>query len=428
MRGWLVVASLLSALSVSAAQQSKPVPAGSASFSGRVIDADTQRPLPDVIMTLIRISGPGELRTMTDAEGRYFFEGIAAGLYRVSAFLEGYARSEPPARSIVVAPGTSVVVVTDGVITRGVDLALARGGTITGRVTNAEGMAVKDGTMIAGLVSNGGGISLNAVSLVRTNERGEYTIRNLPAGQYWVSVRWFDPERLKSKAGIDAEPTYFPGTRQASEAMSLELPPGGELRGIDIRLLSTELFRFAGYILRDASDGRIEANVLLPGLSLQTVTIAEDDGAFEVMHLKPGPLTFWARATTPDGFEAAWTEMDIGTDMTGQLLPMVPTAEIRGRVVMDDGRPLPNGLQVAANLVNQEGAQIDPLPRDRTDLDAGGAFHLRGVFGYRTLTVVGLTHEHVLDRVLHGRTVVKMLSLSSGESVADVTLVVRRRE
>jgi len=50
------------------------------------------------------------------------------------------------------------------------------------------------------------------------------------------------------------------------------------------------------------------------------------------------------------------------------------------------------------------------------------------VFGYRTLTVVGLTHEHVLDRVLHGRTVVKMPSLSSGESVADVTLVVRRRE
>lgn len=427
MRGSLVVASLFIALTVSAAQQSKPVPPGTASIAGRVIATDTQHPLADVLVTLTRISGPGVLHTMTDADGRYAFEGIAAAPYRVSAFLEGYARAEAPPGSFAPVAGSSVVFAADGVVRRGVDLALAPGGTISGRVTNADGKPVKDGIMFAGLIDERDGVSFNVVSHVRTNERGEYTIRNLPAGRYRVSVTWIDPELLKAKAGPDADPTYFPGTRDVSEAMSLTLQPGRQLRGIDIRLLSSDLFRFSGHILRGASEGRIEANMLLPGLALRTVTIAEDDSAFEVTYLKSGPLTFWARAATADGFEAAWTELDLGTDMTGLVLPMVPTAEIRGRVVMNDGTPLPEGLQVAANLVDQNGAQIDPLPRDRVDVEGDGTFHLRGVFGHRTLTVVGLTHEHMLDRVLHGRSVVKMLSLSSGQSVADVTLVVRKR-
>jgi hypothetical protein len=324
-------------------------------------------------------------------------------------------------------PGSTVVFVANGDVGRGVDLALAPGGTITGRVTNAEQKPVKDGVMLAMLVDDSGAISFNGSSEVRTSERGEYTIRNLSAGRYRMSVRWTDPEMLRAKAGADADLTYFPGTRQADEAMSLTLPPGGILRGIDIRLLPSDRVRFSSYILRGASEGRIEANVLLPGRSLRTVTLARDDGAFEITNLEPGPLTFWARATTPDGFEAAWTELDLGADMTGLVLPMAPTAEIRGRVVMNDGAPLPEGLQVAANLVDRDGAQIDTLPRDRVDVEGDGTFHLRGVFGQRTLTVVGLTHEHMLDRVLHGGSVVKMFSLTSREVVDEVTLVVRKR-
>jgi hypothetical protein len=232
---------------------------------------------------------------------------------------------------------------------------------------------------------------------------------------------------VKAKAGFDVEPTYFPGTRQAHEAMSLTLPPGGALRGIDIRLAPSDLVRFSGYVLRGVSEGAIEAHVLLPSFTIRTVTLAADDGAFEITHLKPGPLTFWARAATADGFEAAWTELDLGADMTGLVLPMMPTAEIRGRVVMNDGTPLPEGLQVAAHLVDRDGARLDMLSRDSVDIAGDGTFHLRGVFGQRTLAVIGLTHEHVLDQVLQGKSVVKMLSLASGESVDDVTLVVRKR-
>jgi hypothetical protein len=106
---------------------------------------------------------------------------------------------------------------------------------------------------------------------------------------------------------------------------------------------------------------------------------------------------------------------------------MMPTAEIRGRVVMNHGTPLPEALQAAAHLVDRDGARLDILSRDSVDIAGDGTFRLRGVFGHRTLTVVGLTHEHMLDRVLHGRPELKMLSLASGESVDDVTVVVRKR-
>jgi hypothetical protein len=428
MRGSLVVASLLSTLTVTAAEQPRPVvPPGTASVSGRVVEASTRRPLANAIITLADLSGAGELTTITNAEGQYVIEGVAAGFYRVSASLDGYARFEAPRKSFIPLPGSVMVGVAGGDVRRGVDLALAPGGTITGRVTDAEQKPVKEGIMLAMLIDDSGGISFNGSSNVRTNERGEYTIRNLPAGRYRLSVRWIDPEMVRAKAGFDVEPTYFPGTRQAHEAMSLTLAPGGALRGIDIRLAPSELVRFSGYVLRGASEGPIEAHVALPSFTIRTATIAADDGAFEVTHLKPGPLTFWARAATADGFEAAWTELDLGADMTGLILPMMPTAEIRGRVVMNDGAPLPEGLQVAAHLVDPDGARLDILSRDKADIAGDGTFHLHGVFGHRTLTVIGLTHEHMLDRVEHGKSVIKMLSLSSGQSVDDVTLVVRKR-
>lgn len=101
--------------------------------------------------------------------------------------------------------------------------------------------------------------------------------------------------------------------------------------------------------------------MLLPGLALRTVNIAEDDGRVRGDHLKPGPLTFWARASTTDGFEAVSIETDLTVNMTGLILPMEPTAQVRGRVVMNDGTPLPVGLQVAAHLVDRNATQIDPL-------------------------------------------------------------------
>lgn len=427
MRGALVVASPISALTVSAAQQSKPVPTGTGSISGRVIHADTQRPLPDVIMTLTTMQGAGVLRTITDADGRYSFDGIAPGLYRVTTFLEGYANQEPLTTSSGRLEGAGMVAVGDGKARRGIDFSLLRGASLAGRITSAEGKPLED-AVVRAMFLRENSFPSSADTVARTSERGEYVIRNLPAGLYQLSVMWNDPEMLRAKAGVETQMTYFPGTREMREAMSLTVRSGAELRGIDIRLPPSDRVRFSGFILRGASEGRIEANVLLPGLALRTVTIAEDDGAFEVTHLEPGPFTFWARATTPNGFEAAWTELDLGTDMIGQVLPMTPTAEIRGRVVMNDGSRLPKGLQVAANLVNESGTQIDPLPRDRTDVEDDGTFRLRGVFGHRTLTVIGLTHEHMLDRGFQGSTAVKMLSVSSGESVDEVTLVVRKRD
>ena len=82
MRGSLVVASLFSVLTVTAAEQPKPIiPPGTASISGRVIDANTKRPLANAIITLVSTSGPEELTSITDAEGRYVLEGVAAGFY-----------------------------------------------------------------------------------------------------------------------------------------------------------------------------------------------------------------------------------------------------------------------------------------------------------------------------------------------------------
>ena len=436
MRG-VAVACIVFLLAVApAAQPTRSVPSGTASLGGRVIDRDSRRPLENAIVTLTLGLDEAELASLTDKEGEYLFEGVAAGSYRVSATLDGYVHEELGGRRFLEFEynGRTVRIVTgsvarglkDGQARRDVNFALVRAGSIRGRIVSAEGRPIEGARVRAVVTGPDGGFSYGEHSSARTNERGEYEIRNLLAGVYRVMFEWFDPEARKAKATPEVRPTYFPGTHNPAEALPLTLAPGANLRA-DIRRPTEEFFRIEGHVLRGYSDGQIEANMLMPGLAIRTVSVAED-GAFELGYLKSGRYMLYARAETPDGFEAAWTEVDLGTDLTGLLLPMNPTAEIRGRIVMSDGMPPGDGLQVAANLVAEDGSAIDPLWRDRTDVEPGGRFHLRGLFGRRKLLVLGLPPELVLERVMHGRTEVERFLLASGDSLDDVLLVINKRQ
>lgn len=87
MRGMFVVASLLSALGGSAAQQPAPVPAGTASIAGRIFD-DTNRPLADVIMTLTMINGSGVLTLQQGGELRGInIRLLASDLLRLAGYV-----------------------------------------------------------------------------------------------------------------------------------------------------------------------------------------------------------------------------------------------------------------------------------------------------------------------------------------------------
>jgi hypothetical protein len=194
---------------------------------------------------------------------------------------------------------------------------------------------------------------------------------------------------------------------------------------VDISLVSHNLFRIAGHVLRGSSEKRIEAHLLSGASTIRTVTVRAD-GAFELTHVPPGRHWLWARALTDHGAEAAWMTLELASDTTGLVIAMLPTAEVRGRVVTSDGTQFPGGgYQVIAHLVDTDGTKIDALPRDRADIGGDGSFRLGGLFGNRSIALSG--NEWDVARVLTGRTVAGTLTFNGGERLDDVLVVVKKR-
>lgn len=421
--------------------QGRTVPAGGGSIHGAVVEEGSERPVRDAVVTLLSAQGR-TLTVITDERGRYRFDGLAADGYQVSVSHDGYAAQTyspvplrwriPPPGDVRVLPddfrisgGAVWLVLADGQDRDGVNFGIVRAGRIEGRVHDADGLGVDNAIVQALFMLEDGSFNMNQQAATRTNERGDYAIAGLAPGLYRMSVKWFDPARMNAGAAIDMKPTYFPGTGILSEASPVRVESDATVRNVNIPLAPLDLYRLTGHALRGASTGSIEAQLLTPPSSTRTIRVAHD-GAFELTHVPPGRHTLWARARTADGWEAAWITVELGTDMIGLVLPMMPTGAIRGRVVLENGTPLAADVeQIVAELAERDGTVLDPLPRDRTSIGSDGSFEMAGLFGTRRLTVSGNSWDVV--RVIVANTPVETFSVESGERLDGIVVVVRRR-
>jgi hypothetical protein len=116
--------------------QTPATPAGTSVIAGRVLTADTGRPLKRV-----RVSASGGGRGMhsavTDDQGRYQITDLSAGSYTLSAsktgFVDGVYGQRRPLQ-----PGTPLAL-DDAQTATNIDLRLMRGGVITGHVGDEDG-------------------------------------------------------------------------------------------------------------------------------------------------------------------------------------------------------------------------------------------------------------------------------------------------
>ena len=88
-----VVSCYLLVVSCATALARSQTPAPSGIIIGQVVDATTNRPVPEADVRLRTGNGqtPPAGRVIADSEGRYFFAGLAAGTYQLQAAKAGYA-------------------------------------------------------------------------------------------------------------------------------------------------------------------------------------------------------------------------------------------------------------------------------------------------------------------------------------------------
>ncbi|MGD8898160.1 MAG: carboxypeptidase-like regulatory domain-containing protein, partial [Acidobacteriota bacterium] len=258
--------------------------ASTATLTGRVVDADTGRPIPGVRLVARAEDGDAFL-ARSGRDGRYALAGLPPRSYRLRVDDEGYV---PWSREVAVAPGQGETQ----------DVPLVRGARLTGRVVDEAGTPVENATV---RVFRGGEGRLRdfvrqmqgvgRMDLARTAPDGTFEANRLrPGGSQRIVVRHEDFED-RALGGIDLSPGATTAGVRVVLRRGLELKglvrdeEGRPLGGVEVELRRPVRFR--------GRRGGMAVTMLGPGGLLRRETGA--DGRFEFRGLEEGDYTLTAR-------------------------------------------------------------------------------------------------------------------------------------
>jgi protocatechuate 3,4-dioxygenase beta subunit len=213
--------------------------------------------------------GPTQTYIMeTGSDGRFSIANIAPGTYEPRPSKTGYQQRLPD--HFATAKDFPPLTIEAGK-TEAVELRLIPDGVIAGRVLDNDGDPVRRAQVEAQQYGYAGGKKqLRTMRNAQTDDRGEYRLFYLPPGRYFLRVM---PQPGRNQpmpmpgprvAIADANgyqtalgPAYYPGIADAARATELQLAPGLELDGIDVRLSPQRLYSIRGRILLDGPKGQV---------------------------------------------------------------------------------------------------------------------------------------------------------------------------
>ncbi|MGE0815085.1 MAG: carboxypeptidase regulatory-like domain-containing protein [Vicinamibacterales bacterium] len=299
----LAVSVVLAALLGLAGQEA---PSSTAVVSGVVLDEVTRSPVAGAQVLLARHgeAPPAAFHEprffTTGPDGRFAFEGVPPGAYLVHADRSGYARRS-----------ASLVLPRDAGPAGALDLAMARVGLLVGRVVDESGRPVAGAYVspLRRLIRRPGAVSAGGRpvppfdpipgSQTSTEDDGRFTIGNLPAGEYAVSVRGGRPASTQDAGTGYASSfvrVYYPGTTDPDAALAVTTGASGTVDLGDIRLPTVPAFRVRGVVLDEAGRPLDRVRVrLVPEdaprdrLPLTApVELTTSDGVFALDRVLPG--------------------------------------------------------------------------------------------------------------------------------------------
>jgi hypothetical protein len=366
---WFLLISAMAAQISPLSVQNQAPPLGS--VSGEVLQSPGGMPVGKVMVSLISDGrmefsfgrrDPNMPSGFTDAEGHFRIDGVPAGEYQVSlektGFVAGGRTSQQDSlQRISLAPGQQL----DGLLFR-----VLPTGVIMGKIIDAQGDPLGDVHVAA--------ISMAGISGgAETNDLGEYRIAALSSGKYFVLAEATDaapPPQNTNGAGRVFAPTFFPGTTNRGQAVSLDLRPGDAAEA-SFGLIVTRTFSVRGQVAtfpgrsRNGQNRGPAAVTLRPGGPLVKEFSGEirKDGTFEISGLVPG--TYGVSITSPDGgslhpLRGTDTVEVRESDIDDLRLAPRQLGEVHGRFRMDDDEPF-NRTQISVSLDSDDGDQDSSL-------------------------------------------------------------------
>jgi Carboxypeptidase regulatory-like domain len=399
------------------AQPGTPAPSGR--ISGRVMTADSGRPVKRARVFLNAAELPGGRGMLTDDSGAYEITDLPAGRYTLNVSKSGFVSLSYGQRRPLQA-GTPLQLL-DGQQLKGVDFRLPRGGVIAGRVLDEDGEAVP-GAMVRVMryQYQQGDRRLTPAGTGQTDDRGQYRVWGLMPGDYYVNALTRLPgfggpggrggpggpggpgggpfagrgggQFFGGGGGDDQEqmnyaPTYFPGVTSVEQARPVTVGISQEVLEISFNMQLVRTSRISGRVTNPDGTPTTAGNVnLIPDGAGRGGQIGANyggriqwDGAFAIANVPPGRYILRARGEDTETPQFAAQPISVnGSDVDSLGVMLSGGGTLTGTVTFSPGQTAaPDITQVRITAPSTDLSAFGPQPNARVDKD--GRFTLAGV-------------------------------------------------
>jgi protocatechuate 3,4-dioxygenase beta subunit len=268
-----------------------------ATLSGTVVKEPGSQPLKKVLLHLVAEDQQqgGNYTADTDSEGRFLFEKVEPGRYRLLLEKSGFhavnLRGHPSEGSILsVRAGQEI---------NDLLFQMLQSAVIAGRVVDEDGDPLPGYGVSLLKKRPGKSREPEIAGDERTNDRGEYRFSGLFPGQYMIAVvpppdiRNFahankDSPDTARKPDLAYLTTYYPGTSDSAQASAIDLHAGDELP-INFSLVPSRSYRIRGIVTGIPANQKPMVQLISRGVN-QTMNGADiaADGQFEIRGVAPG--------------------------------------------------------------------------------------------------------------------------------------------
>jgi beta-lactamase regulating signal transducer with metallopeptidase domain len=332
-------------------------------------------------------------RATTAVDGSFDVRGMKPGDYDVAAVAPGYLQryfgqtsDDMPEMPVRVAAGQSAT---------SIEVRLESAGTVSGRIFSDSG----DG--LAGveveLLRRGNrpfGARPMAIAFAQTQDMGTFRFRNIPAGEYYI--RAYTSRSLTPTQGaglLSYTATFFPDATDVSLAQPVLVSGGQELVGLDFTLATARKRTVSGRLVDPAGGSLATAMV-----SLFFVSAAEDlraraaaDGRFRFTDVPDADYMLRVMDTSRvRSWTNAYRDLSVHADVTDLQLVAGPSVWIDGRIVREDGQPLPFDVTNLQMSTEQQTGQFGFTSTGSGKVAADGTFSMRSGAGTMSARVPGL--------------------------------------
>jgi hypothetical protein len=373
-----------------------PASVATAVIAGRVTSNvnGTPQPVRRARITLDSEALPRPLRTDADTQGRYQFDKLPAGAYRIRAEKAGFVAQVRDARRAFERPAAFDVAVGQKL---SIDLPMVRGAAFEGRIVKDSGEPAVNVLVSALRFSyDANGRRATMVRQAQTDDRGWFRIHSLPAGDYYLEAA-ADPLDVVRQGTVPGRPltilarSFFPGAPRIEGGRSLTLAAGQDMPGMDFSVPWVAATSLRGTVL-DSSG----APVKFPNISVRVQRVGAPIGEVRGSINPAGndfsypavPVgDFWVMGVTRSSPTAAPEFAATRVTLNGEprqdvVLTTAKGAVINGVVEVEGGAAPPmNQLQVIAHETDFE----LPVFTDAAGGPPPGLVAADGTFGFTSL-------------------------------------------